>query len=421
MIGLTRNIARQVIERVGSSGCPPEWGFQFFTAGLDWYLKVIEEEYLETFIKEGGASFKMVVGAYGGGKTHFLYNIREIAWKNNYIVSYCPLSPDESPFYRLEKVYKTVVENLMYPLTPEELLSGRQKGIEAFLKLLYQDVRESLERETADSKRLVVRLADSAAELVKGIESVNFTRAVREAFIALAKGNDSDFEDLVQWIKVDGYDRHIHRRFGILQPIDKGQAFSAIRSLVQWIRNLKYSGLVILFDEAEQVPSLTSKQRELMLNNIRELIDECGHAAFKNVMIFYAIPTEAFFEGKSGVYEALKQRISTVFDFYNPTGVKINLERLGHEPEALLKEIGEKLLLVYEAAFKVSLPKKKSDDVIANIAHAAYEQRFGDIGYKRLFVQGLIKGFHLLRHNPFVKIDKRWASDMVLGTDVESV
>jgi hypothetical protein len=170
---------------------------------------------------------------------------------------------------------------------------------------------------------------------------------------------------------------------------------------------------VILFDEAEQVPSLTSKQRELMLSNIRELIDECGHGAFKNIMIFYAIPTEAFFEGKTGVYEALKQRISTVFDFFNPTGVKINLERLGHEPEVFLKEVGEKLLVVYEAAFKADLPREKCEDAIARIAHAAFEQRFGDIGYKRLFVQGIIKGFNFLRHEPSVQITDSWAFDMV--------
>lgn len=410
---ITQPIARQIIERVGSSGCPPEWGFQFFTAGLDWYMKILEEDYLKTFIKKGGASFKMVVGTYGGGKTHFLYNIRDLAWKNNFIVSYCSLSPEESPFYRLEKVYKTVVENLMYPLTPEELLSGREKGIKAFLKFLYQDARETFGREMINNETPVERLTHYASDFVRGIESVNFTRAIREAFIALIGGNDSDFEDLIQWIKVDGYDRHVHRRFGILQPIDRGQAFSALRALIQWIRNLRYNGLVILFDEAEQVPSLTSKQRELMLNNIRELIDECGYAAFKSIMIFYAIPTEAFFEGKSGVYEALKQRISTVFDFYNPTGVKINLERLGQEPEALLKEIGEKLLLIYESAFKASLPRERCEDAIAGIAHAAYEQRFGDIGYKRLFVQGLIKGFHFLRHEPSAQITETWAFDMV--------
>jgi len=413
--GLTPQIARQIIERVGSSGSPPEWGFQFFTAGLDLYLKVLEEDYLKTFIREGGASFKMVVGTYGGGKTHFLYSVREVAWKNGYTVSYCSLSPEESPFYRLEKVYKAVVENLMVPLKPEELLSGTEKGIKAFLEFVYREAKGRFQKETLQGEELEDRLDRYFSETVRQIESVNVKRAIREACKALIGEKESDFEDLLQWLKVDGYDRHVHRRFGILQPIDRGQAFSALRSLVQWIRNLAYSGLVILFDEAEQVPSLTSKQRELMLNNIRELIDECGHAAFKNVMIFYAVPTEAFFEGKAGVYEALKQRISTVFDFFNPTGVKIHLEKLGQSPEALLQEIGKKLLFVYERAFDVHLPGKECEDAIAKIAHAAYEQRFGDIGYKRLFVQAIIRAFQFLRHEPSAQITEEWALGMVQG------
>ncbi|MFH1077090.1 MAG: BREX system ATP-binding domain-containing protein [Pseudomonadota bacterium] len=398
---LTAKFARQIIERVGSSGAPPEWGFQLFTAGLDQYLNVLEQDYLKTFIKDGGASFKLVIGAYGGGKTHFLYNIREVAWRNNYVVSYCSLSPEESPFYRLEKVYKTVIENLARPLSAEELFAGKERGIEAFLKAVQKEASEPVK--------------EYPSRITEGIENINFMRAVREAVRALAEEKREDFEDLIQWLKVDGYDRQTHKRFGILQPIDKGQALSALRSLIQWIRNLKYNGLVILFDEAELIPSLTSKQRELMLNNIRELIDECGHAAFTNVMIFYAIPSEAFFEGKAGVYEALRQRISTAFDFFNPTGVKINLEKLGRDPESLLSEIGGKLFRIYETAFSVTFSEEKKNEAIMLLAQAAYEQRFGDIGYKRLFVQALIRGLHMLRHDPSANISKEWAMDMVQG------
>jgi len=73
--------AKRIIEIVGSSGTPPEYGFQYFTSGLDIYLNTIEKEYLKEFIKGGGSAFKMVIGAYGEGKTHFLYSIRELAWK----------------------------------------------------------------------------------------------------------------------------------------------------------------------------------------------------------------------------------------------------------------------------------------------------------------------------------------------------
>ena len=97
---LDSNTARKIIEIVGGQGNPPEYGFQYFTAGLDGYLNVIDEEYLSSFIKDGGSAFKMIVGIYGGGKTHFLYCIRELAWKHNYVTSYITLSPQQTPLHK---------------------------------------------------------------------------------------------------------------------------------------------------------------------------------------------------------------------------------------------------------------------------------------------------------------------------------
>ncbi len=62
---LSPNIARNIIDRIGSNGIPPEYGFQFFTAGLDPYLSIIKDEYLSSFIKQGGSTFKMITAAAG--------------------------------------------------------------------------------------------------------------------------------------------------------------------------------------------------------------------------------------------------------------------------------------------------------------------------------------------------------------------
>jgi hypothetical protein len=131
---LKPQVARRIIDTVGANGIPPQYGFQFFTAGLEPYLSVIEEEYLASFIKQGGSAFKMVVGVYGGGKTHFLYCVRDIAWNHNFAVSYVSLSPGESPFHKLELVYSAIVRNIVAPLTADELLSGYEPGIGAFLR-----------------------------------------------------------------------------------------------------------------------------------------------------------------------------------------------------------------------------------------------------------------------------------------------
>lgn len=397
---LNKHTARRIIETVGSFGTPPEWGFQYFTVGLDDYLHLIEEEYLKTFVKEdGGSTFKLVIGAYGGGKTHFLYNIREMAWNENFVVSYVNLSSEEAPFYRLELVYRAIVNNLMYPMTPEELLKGQEKGIEPFIINWYESQTEVFLEAGLQGETLDQELINYSGAIQRNIENVNFAKAVAQAFLFLHQEGEKDFRNILQWLKLEGYDRNIHKEYGLLHPIGRSNSFSMVRSLIQWVKNIGYSGIVILFDEAEQVPSLSSKQRELMLSNLRELIDECGHASFKNVMIFYALPDEHIFEGASNVYEALKQRISSVFDFYNPSGVKIRLEEMDREPIILLEKIGNKLKSVYEEAYEYTFTDGISP-LIQRLAQEAYERRFGDIGYIRLFVQGVIKAFHMVRKEP---------------------
>lgn len=395
MTNLDPRIARRVIDAVGGNGIPPEYGLQFFTAGLEPYLRVIREEYLSTFIPQGGSAFKMVVGVYGGGKTHFLYSVRDCAWENNFAVSYVPLSPTESPFYSLEKVYSAIVGGLTPPLSPEELLSGYERGVVSFLRSWV-----SMKSQETQAKGFSENVREVILDEIEGMgrtESISFANATKAALRALLNGKTDDFLQVCQWLNGEAYDRKTHGKHGILERIDRTTAFRMIRSLVQWVREIGYSGLVILLDEAERTPSLSSRQREQLLTNLREVIDACGRTNFQNVFIFYAVPDENFLEGRTQVYEALKQRVDTIFDELNPTGVKIKLEELPLKGMALLEEIGQKLKGVYEVAYGCRFEENVGEEMIRTIANEAYNQRYGDIGYKRLFVQKLVQAFHFLR------------------------
>lgn len=412
--GLTRRQARKVIEVVGSSGQPPEWGFQFFSAGLDPYLKVLEEDYLKSLVREGGSSFKMVIGSYGGGKTHFLYSVRELAWKHGFLVSYCPLSPNDSPFYKLEKVYRAVVANLMRPLTPDELLAGSEKGVGPFLKAVHQDFIEGLEADEVPELSWSERLHAIAVDATRDLENPNFGRAVRAALDALTDGRHETFEEAVRYLQADGYDRAVHRQLGILHAVERGQAFSMLRSLVAFIRALNYQGLVILFDEVELIGAMPSRQKEMMLSNLREMVDQCGSASFANVMVFYALPNEtSLTQGRTPASEAVMQRLRTVFDYTNPTGVKIYLDRLGRDPRTLMSEIGWRLAAVYETAYDMEFPLELKGKLVAVLAEACEGHAFGDIAYKRLFVQALVRAMHALRIKRDLEVDAEFAKKML--------
>jgi hypothetical protein len=80
---LDPRLAKAIIHKLGSFGTPPEFGIEYFSVGVEQYLRVIEDEYLKDILKFNLSSFKLITGNYGGGKTHFLYSVRNLGWRNN--------------------------------------------------------------------------------------------------------------------------------------------------------------------------------------------------------------------------------------------------------------------------------------------------------------------------------------------------
>ncbi|MEG3056599.1 MAG: DUF2791 family P-loop domain-containing protein [Methanoculleus sp.] len=149
---------------------------------------------------------------------------------------------------------------------------------------------------------------------------------------------------MVQWLKGENPPKNLLKEYHIFEKLDRSTAFKFLRDLIRWIQEIGYTGLIILMDEAEQTPSMSTRQRETLLNNLRELVDACSKGTVMSTMIFYAVPDDSFLEGRTAVYEALNQRLATVFEGpINPTGVRIDLEHLEVNPEAFLREVGEKL------------------------------------------------------------------------------
>ena len=394
-------MAKKIVTILGSSGTPPEFGVQYFTVGLERYLKALEREYLDGVVKAGLSAFKLVVGSYGGGKTHFLYAVRDLAWKHNYLVAYLPLNPAECPFDKLELVYKVIVVNLTYPQTSSQVAEGQERGIEALLRKWYSDTYDSLSAQNLSDTKLFEAL-ETYAKSLKGLESTSFTNAIKKAFLSLLKEDEESFGRILLWLKGEGFDLHTYVPLGILERIDKRAAFRMMRSFVQWIRQIGYSGVIFLFDEAERASSLaSSRERRQALDNLRQIVDETSNVRIPGAMFFYAIPDDRqLLEGKEDIYEALRQRLKGVFSTPNPSGVKINLEELGIEPMVFLRELGAKLAGIFELAHGSKISPGLLRKCIEVMAEKAYEERYADISYRRLFVKAFIEGLYRLKEDP---------------------
>jgi hypothetical protein len=400
-LDLNPKLAKVIVHKLGSSGTPPEIGVEYFNVGLEPYIKVIENEYFEDILKYNLSSFKLIVGNYGGGKSHFLYLIRNLAWKHNYATSYVSLSATECPFDRLELVYKSIALNIISPLNPYNMLKSWEIGIEALLRNWYEQVKEE--------KNFI--------SLIKNLESTSFVNAIKGALSALADDNEELFYSLTQWLKGEDISRELKAEYRISERIDRTNAFRMLRSLVQLINQMGYSGLIFLFDEAERGMSISSsRDRRRALDNLRQIIDECGNSKLPGAMFFYAIPDEnLLLEGSGGVYEALNQRIRSSFTKVNPMGVKINLEDVGIPPEEFLKELGNKLAKIFEIAYFFELDKRVLEESLRNIISVTLESQFLDVSYRRIFVVAVIDAFQRIKENN-VPINKTTARELFRST-----
>lgn len=398
---IDQKLAKAIIHKLGSFGTPPEFGIEHFSVGLEPYLTVIENEYLKDILKYNLSSFKLITGNYGGGKTHFLYLIRNLAWQNNYVTSYVSLSPTECPFDRLELVYKKIVANIMVPLEQTPLYQIGNGGIETLLRRWY--------KHAADDRNFISK--------IRNFESSSFTNALKGAMINLTSDDEEGFSAVVQWLKAEDIPRELRLRYRISERIDRSTAFRMLRSLVQFINAIGYAGLILLFDEAERGMSISSaRDKRRALDNLRQIVDECGNSRLPGAMFFYAVPDEnLLLEGSGGVYEALKQRLRSSFTRINPMGVKINLEDIGMAPSAFLAELGKKLGRIFEDAYRCTMDVNILNDSIKNMADASLELQALDISYRRIFVVGIIEAFQYIRSGGG-RIDKNSAREILRST-----
>ena len=399
----SKPVARRIIEILGSSGTPPVKGVAYFNVGNRSLLDTLDEYYFSSYLSDGGAAYKMVVGDYGSGKSHFLYCLQDLAWSRGFAVSKVDLSPVETPYNDQRLVYAAVVRNLVWHEEDETMTDER--GLSAFLEGTLRRFVDgdpfSLETLSHPNYQGLVDTLEAAA-----IDSLAYKNAILAYFEALIREQDERLDSLTRWlmgVNTTPEDTKRLREVGVTGKITRPNAFRMLRSLTQTIRSLSYSGLVLLFDEVDRMSSIGGKAEKLATDNLREVIDRCRDD-LPGAMFVYAAPPQ-FINDIVPRYPALQQRLRSPgrFSHANHFSPLINIDHLDLDENDLMLAIGEKLIPLYEIAYDVQLDEKTQQANAAIMANVARDV-FLDISHRRLFVKSFVtelarqqaEGQHLL-------------------------
>src|SRR5690349_17511118 len=385
-------LARQIIDVLGQSGTPLSKGVSYYNVGNESLLNAIDTHYLGSYLADGGAVFKLVVGDYGSGKSHFLYCVRDRAWARDFAVSKVDLSPKESPYDDQRRVYAAVASSIIW----HELgnLGEDERGLTRFLEGTLRrlvgphglDVEDPGAAELPDVRALLQTLATTP------IDSLAFHKAIQGYFNAALRGQERRLESLGRWLhgeEVSPEDMRDLRSIGVTEKINKNNAFKMLRSLCQAVRALGYTGLALLFDEGDRMLSVGGRSEKVATDNLREVIDRCRED-LPGAMFVYAVPP-AFITDIVPKYPALQQRVQSpsYFSRSNPFSPQISLDHLDIPDDQLLPQIGARLLPIFEAAYEVGLDPDAQAANIEVLAEAALDSYLA-ISHRRLFIKALV-------------------------------
>ena len=410
-------LARQIIDVLGQSGTPLSKGVSYYNVGNESLLNAIDTHYLGSYLADGGAVFKLVVGDYGSGKSHFLYCVRDRAWERNFAVSKVDLSPKESPYDDQRRVYAAVASSIIWHELGD--LGEDERGLTRFLegtlrRMVNQynlDLDDPGAAEIPDVRALLQTLATTP------VDSLSFHKAVQGYFSALLRGQELRQESLGRWLhgeEVSPEDMRDLRSIGVTEKINKNNAFKMLRSLCQVVRALGYTGLALLFDEGDRMLSVGGRSEKVATDNLREVIDRCRED-LPGALFMYAVPP-TFIYDIVPKYPALQQRIQApnYFSRSNPFSPQINLDRLDIPDEELLTQIGYRLLPIFEQAYATRLDPDIQATNIAVLSEAARSSYLA-ISHRRLFIKALVTEWYRQKEEGQRVIDGEYAAAAIRG------
>lgn len=410
-------LARQIIEVLGQSGTPYSKGVSYYNAGNETLLNTLDSSYLGSYLADGGAVFKLVVGDYGSGKSHFLYCVRDRAWQRNFAVSKVDLSPKECPYNDQRLVYAAVASSIIWHELGSQ--SEDEHGLGRFLEGTLRRLLASYggDFEDPDAANLPEVRAFLQTLQATPVDSLSFHKAVQGYFQALLHGQERRLEALERWLHgeaVSADDMRDLRMVGVTERINQANAFKMLRSLCQVVRAMSYTGLALLFDEGDRMMSVGGKSEKVATDNLREVIDRCRED-LPGAMFMYAVPP-AFIYDIVPKYPALQQRVLTpgYFSRANPFSAQINLEQLDIPDHELLLQIGSRLLAIFEVAYGVKLDPDIQAQNIAVLAQAAIDSYLA-ISHRRLFIKTIVMEWYRQKEDGEQVINYDYAEAAIRG------
>lgn len=364
-------------------------------------------------IRDGGSSFRLVVGRFGSGKSFFLNLIRHVALQQNLVIVQADFTMErrlQATGGEARALYSELMRNMATRAKPEggALASVCTKWISG--------LQQEIVGAGGDPAAVESRIASDLADLQEFVGGFEFAEVMRTYYRATVNGDETQKAATLRWLRGEYQTKTEARQdLGVRRIIDDECFYDSLKLMAGFCRKAGFDGMLVLFDElvvlSHRLPS--SRSRVANFEAILTILNDAVQGNAQGVGFVFAGTDESLEDRRRGLfsYEALRSRLAenqlATGGLVDLSGPVVRLQPLSPEDLfVLLRNIS----LVHASGDPSA--RLVPDEGIAALLHKANETLGADFfRTPRDIIRSFVGLLNLLDQNP----DKTWGD--ILGMD----
>jgi hypothetical protein len=364
---------------------------------------------------DDGASFRIVVGRFGSGKSFFLNLVRNLAFQKKLVVAQADFSMERRLYAsggEARGLYSELMRNMATKAQPD---GG---ALPSVLSTWVSQVQHSVLSTGGTPADVERRIGEDLRDLQNHVGGFEFAEVVRAFYRGYVEKNDALQAAALRWLRGE-YTTKTEARtdLGVRRIVDDDSFYDGLKLMAAFVRKAGFGGLLVNLDEmvvlSHRLPS--SRARQANYEALLTLLNDSFQGNSRGLGFIFAGTDECLEDKRRGLfsYEALRSRLSEntlarqqgLVDLSGPV---VRLQALTPEDLfVLLKNIA--FVHASGDSAKVAVP---DEGIVATLRQA--NERLGADYFRtpRDVVRSFIGLLNLLDQNP----GKTWQD--VLGGDV---
>ena len=400
-----------------SAGVVPRSGAPYIAIGRKDEIAAFLSD-LE-LINDGGGTMRFLIGRYGSGKSFLMQLIRGYALERDFLTADCDLSPERRLYGSGGNgvaTYRELMKNLASKSSAD---GGALQKIIA--KWIFQLESELGTQENDDPERIAAVLEKEIrrqlAELEFLVGGYDFSRVIREYYLAVKAGNEAGASACLRWLRGEYSTKTEAKRdlgFDVSLVIGDGNWYDFLKLWAALSHRMGYRGLLVFIDECVnlyKIPHRVSRENnyEKILSMFNDTLQ--GRASYLG-LVFGGTPQflEDTRRGLFG-YEALRSRLCdsrfSVEGCRNFVGPVIRLTRLTDDE---LLALVVRMTALHGQNFNWE-PRVTEEDQIRFLKVCLERAGADSMITPREMLRDYMTVLNILMQNPDIKF-----SDIVVGT-----